>query len=57
MVEGSGEAPPPGQATVRAHYAGYLPSGALFDTSYRPARPPPDRAPRGARAPARSRQG
>lgn len=36
VLEGSGEQPKQGE-TVRAHYAGYLLDGTLFDTSYRPA--------------------
>ena len=36
VVEGNG-AQPAATDTVRAHYAGYLLDGKLFDTSYRPA--------------------
>jgi len=36
VVQGQGLSPSPGD-TVRAHYAGYLMDGSLFDSSYRPA--------------------
>ncbi|EKX41886.1 FKBP-type peptidyl-prolyl cis-trans isomerase [Guillardia theta CCMP2712] len=36
VVVGEGSSPSP-EDTVRAHYAGYLLDGSLFDSSYRPA--------------------